>query len=182
MEDNKIIELYFARSESAIAETQSKYGKYCYYIAFNILYSDLDAEECVNDTYLNVWNSIPPSKPTRFQSFIGKITRNLALNRYDYNNAQKRSAKFEAIVDEFYECAQGEAAFDEEYIFKELINRFLSSLSQKHRIIFLQRYWYFCPTGEIAAGLGLTENHVKVILHRIRERLKNYLNKEGVLK
>ena len=182
MEDSKIIELYFDRSESAIQETQSKYGRYCYYIAYHILHTDHDAEECVNDTYLNVWNVIPPQKPKDLKAFVGKITRNLALNRYDYNTAQKRASIFDVALDELHECVQGkEFAIDEELIFKELVNRFLDSLPKQNRIIFLQRYWYFCPIKEIATNLGISKNNVKVILHRVREQFKNYLNKQGVL-
>ena len=182
MEDSKIIELYFERSESAIQETQSKYGRYCYYIAYHILYANHDAEECVNDTYLNLWNSIPPKKPTDLKAFVGKITRNLALNRYDYNNAQKRNSIFDIALDELYGCVQGkELAIEDELILKDIINGFLRSLPRRNRIIFLQRYWYYCPINEIAANLGITESNVKVILHRAREQFKNYLNKEGVL-
>lgn len=182
LEDSNIIELYFERSESAILETQNKYGKYCFFIAYHILYSNWDAEECVDDTYLNVWNAIPPTRPIKFQSFIGCITRNIALNRYDYNNTQKRSSIFETALDEFYECVQGKKiSFDEEYILKELINEFLTSLAKRERIIFLQRYWYFCSIKEIANNLKIKEGNIKVILHRTREHFKEFLNKEGVL-
>ena len=181
MEDKKIIELYFERLESAILETQSKYGKYCFYIAYHILYSNQDSEECVNDTYLSVWNTIPPQRPIQLKAFVGKITRNIALNRYDYNNAEKRSPKYEAILDEYYECTLGgDLDIGEEYIFKELINEFIASLSKKNRIIFLQRYWYFCSINEIAENLGLSESNVKVILHRVKERFRYFLNKEGL--
>ena len=182
MEDSKIIDLYFERSESAIQETQSKYGRYCYYIAYHILYDDSDAEECVNDTYLNVWNAIPPQRPKDFRSFIGKITRNLALNRYNYNNAQKRASVFDVALDELNNCVLGkDFSIEDEVILKEIINRFVGSLPKKNRIIFLQRYWYFCPIKDISANLGITENNVKVILHRVREQFKNYLKKQGVI-
>ena len=182
MEDSKIIELYFDRSETAIKETQIKYGKYCYFIAYNILYSKSDAEECVNDTYFNVWNSIPPEKPVYFKAFLGRVTRNLALNRYEYNNAQKRSPNFGEIEEELKEgVSDKKFAVDEEHILKELINNFLKSLSKKQRIIFLQRYWYFSTIKEIALSVGMKESNVKVILFRVREQLKNYLKQEGVL-
>lgn len=182
MEDSKIIELYFARSEAAIQETQNKYGRYCHYIAYHILYSESDADECVNDTYYNVWDNIPPQKPTNFRVFIGSITRNLALNRYDYNNAQKRLPKFEVALDELNECTQGrQFAVEEELILKELINRFLGTLPKRERVVFLQRYWYFCSVKEIASNVGIRESNVKVILYRVREQFKDYLNKEGVL-
>ena len=183
MEDEQIIQLYFNRSETAITETNIKYGKYCYSIAYNILYSQTDAEECVNDTYFNIWNSIPPEKPACFKAYIGRIIRNLALNRYQYNNAQKRSPNFEEIAQELNEgVSDKKFAVDEEYILKELLNNFFKKLSKKQRIIFLQRYWYFCPLKEIALNLGMKESNVKVILFRVREQFKNYLKQEGVLK
>lgn len=181
MEDSKIIELYFRRLETAIQETQNKYGRYCHYIAYHILYSDDDSEECVNDAYYHVWNTIPPQKPSNFQAFIGKITRNLALNRYDYNHAQKRLKNPEIAIDELYECIQGKEFADEEVILKDLINRFLGTLPKQNRIVFLQRYWYFCSLKEIAQNVGVKESNVKIILYRVREQFKDYLNKEGVL-
>ncbi len=181
MEDNSIIELYFERTESAIVETKRKYGKFCYYIAYHILYSAMDAEECENDTYMNVWNAIPPTRPKNFQAFIGNITRNLALNRYNYNNAKKRSPIFETCLDEFYECTQdGKLPFDDEYMLRQIINQFLAKLNKRDRIIFVQRYWYFCSIKEIAENLKIKETTVKVILHRTRVRFKKFLDKEGV--
>lgn len=140
MEDSEIIDLYFNRSEAAISETRLKYGKYCYAIAYRILDSELDAEECVDDAYLSVWGLIPPQRPVCLKAFLGKITRNIALNRYDHNNAAKRSSKFEVIIDEYFECTHGGSVFDSDIEIKELINNFLSTLSKRNRNIFLQRY------------------------------------------
>lgn len=182
MEDNQIIKLYLERSESAITETDIKYGKYCYFIAYHILYSKNDTEECVNDTYLKVWNSIPPIIPDNFQSFIGSITRNLSINKYNYNKAQKRNFYEVSIMDEFFECVKGyEVDFENEIILKECINKFLSSLSKRNRIIFLQRYWYCCSIEEISNFTSLSINNIKVSLHRIRIKFKNFLKKEGIL-
>ena len=182
MEDEKIIGLYFERSESAIQETQRKYEKYCYHIAYHILYSDDDTQDCLNDTYLNLWNNIPPQRPNNLKSFVGKIVRNLALNRYSYNNAQKRKSTFDVALDELQYCLpSNEFAIDDEVALKEILNKFIRSLSKKNRIIFLQRYWYFCPIKDIANNLGITENNVKIILYRVREQFKIYLKKEGVI-
>lgn len=182
MKDNEIIDLFFKREEKAILETKNKYGRYCFYIAFNILNSNLDAEECVDDTYLKLWNSIPPNRPKRFQSFIGRIVRNLSINRYKYNNAQKRSSNYEVIVEELQECVQdNELTIVEGYVLKEILNQFLASLSKRQRIIFLQRYWYFCSISEIASYVGLKENNVKVILHRLREQFKEFFIQKGGL-
>jgi RNA polymerase sigma-70 factor (ECF subfamily) len=180
--DEQIIKLYFDRSETAITETNIKYGKYCSYIAYHILYSISDTEECVNDTYLKVWDTIPPQSPTNFKGYIGSITRNLAINRYKYNSADKRNSDMQLAIDEFFECVDGyEIDFDNEIVLKECINKFLSTLSKHNRIIFLQRYWYCCSIEEISRSTALSENNVKVSLSRMRIKFKNFLIKEGVL-
>lgn len=182
MEDEQIIQLYFDRSETAITETDIKYGKYCNYIAYHILYSNADAEECVNDTYLRVWNSIPPQRPTNFRSFIGSITRNLSIDRYKYNNALKRNSNMGIAIDEFFKCVEGyEVDFDNEIVLKECINKFLSTLSKRNRVVFLQRYWYCSSIEEISISMSLSKNNVKVSLNRLRTKLKYFLKKEGVL-
>ena len=181
MDDQKIVDLYWERSESAIKETQKKYGRYCHSIAYAILHSNEDAEECVNDTYLRAWGAIPPAKPSRLATFLGKITRNLALDRYGYNKAKKRNGGIEAVIDEYYECIpSGEFSIEDELILKNLINGFLESLDSHTRIIFLQRYWYTCGVQEIAENMGMTENNVSVTLHRTRNKFKAYLEKEGI--
>lgn len=181
MEDSEIINLYWERSETAIDETQNKYGRYCHSIAYRILYSDPDADECENDAYLQAWNSMPPQKPSKLQLFLGCIIRNIALNRYEYNHAQKRSAQAEIILDEFWECApEAVISTENEVVLKDAINRFLASLEKQTRIIFMRRYWYFCTVKEIADSMRLTESNVKVTLHRTRKKFKAYLNKEDI--
>lgn len=181
MDDNRIIALYWQRDESAIEESNRKYGKYCRTIAYNILYSYEETEECLNDTWLNAWRAIPPERPKKLRHFFGCITRNLALDRYGYNKAQKRNADVQLAIDEFWECIpNGDAPIEDTYILKEQINRFLASLDSRTRIIFLQRYWYTCSVQEIARSMDLTEGHISVILHRTRNKFKAYLEKEGV--
>ena len=181
MDDNKIVEMYFARDENAISETKEKYGKYCHYIANNILNSSLDSEECVNDTYLATWNSIPPSKPKSLRAYIGKIVRNIALNRYYASRAKKRSVGVELALDELSEVipdvgADGRALTDE-LTLKYALNAFIGSLKRETREIFVRRYWYLSSIKEISSDYGLTESNVKVTLLRTRELLRDYLRK-----
>ena len=182
MEDQKIVELYWERSETAIAETQKKYGKYCHYIAYNILNSNPDAEECVNDTYLKTWEAIPPAKPRLFKSFIGRITRNLALDRYDREHALKRRGNTDLILDEIGECVPEDDGreMSEEIALRDAINGFLESLPEETRKIIMRRYWYLSPVAHIAGDLGLSESNVKVILMRTRKKFKAYLEKEDI--
>ena len=182
MEDNRIVDLYFERSETAIFETSQKYGKYCHCIAYNILNSELDAEECVNDTYLRAWDAIPPERPRLLKSFLGRITRNLALDRYDREHAVKRGGEGDIALDELGECipdSDGREMSDE-LAMKESINRFLASLSKQTRIIFMRRYWYLMSIANIASGMGLSVSNVKVILMRTRKKFKEHLEKEGI--
>lgn len=183
MQDEKIVELYFARDEQAIAATSAKYNTYCMNIAMNILHNREDSEECVNDTYLKVWNSIPPHAPTRFSAFIGKITRNTAIDRYTQKRAQKRNAGFELAIDELSECLPSGTDGDvtDELILKNAIDSFLDSLPKRTRVIFMRRYWYMSTIKEIADGLSLSESNVKVILMRTRERFKEHLENEGIV-
>ena len=181
MEDIQIIDLYWARSESAITETDKKYGKYCYYIAYNILYSNEDTEECVNDTYMQVWQSIPPNKPADLSAYIGCITRNLSLNRLKKNLSQKRRSNTDIVLEELSEIISEETAdFTDSVFIKNAINSFLAGLSARDRRIFVQRYWYMYSTREIAACIGKDENFVNVRLFRLRESLKKHLEKEGI--
>ena len=181
VEDEKIVELYWARSEDAIKQTDIKYGSYCRRIAMNILSSELDAEECVNDAYLRAWEAIPPHRPERLSAFLGKITRNISLNRYARDHAQRRVPTVEAVYEELSELIPDTAeSIDDERELAEAINHFLASLPQKSRIIFIQRYWYLCSVKEIAKNRGLTESNVKVILMRTRKMFKEYLTKEGI--
>lgn len=181
MEDAKIIQLFWDRDQSAIEESDRKYGRYCYAVANRILDSREDSRECVNDTWHNAWRAIPPEKPSKLQSFFGRITRNLALDRYGYNNAQKRNVRLETAMDEYWQCIpNGDMPMDDKLILRELINGFLESLDKQTRIIFLRRYWYVCSAKEIARSMGLSESNVNVILHRTRKEMKLYLQKEGI--
>ena len=181
MEDVNIIQLYWDRDQSAIQESDQKYGRYCFAVANRILDSREDSQECVNDTWHNAWRAIPPEKPSKLQAFFGRITRNLALDRYQYNNAQKRNARLETAMDEYWQCIpNGEMPLHDQMILKDILNRFLASLDKQTRIIFLQRYWYICTAKEIARNVGLSESNVNVILHRTRNRLKLFLQKEGI--
>lgn len=183
MDDKRIVELYFERSEQAIRETELKYGNYCFLIARNILSSREDAEECVNDTYLRAWESIPPNSPDPLKTFLGKITRNIAINRYIRNRAKKRSGEIDLLFDEICEFTPDPASMTplaDEYALKEAINSFVASLPKKTRIIFVRRYWYLSPVAEIARELAVSENSVKVTLHRTRLAFKAHLEKEGI--
>ena len=182
MDDQQIVALYFARNEDAIKETERKYGRYCHAIAYNILQDHGDSEECVNDTYLNAWNAMPPQKPSRLATFLGRITRNLSLNRYAQKNAEKRGGHTtELALDELAECIpSGEGDPTDELVLREAINRFLRELPHVSRVVFLQRYWYFRPIKAIAADADMSENAVKVMLHRVRERFRAHLEKEGI--
>lgn len=181
MEDARIVQLYWDRDQSAIRESDQKYGKYCFAVANRILDSREDSYECVNDTWHNAWRAIPPEKPAKLKPFFSRITRNLALDRYAYHNAQKRNTRLETAMDEYWQCVpNGELPLDDELVLKDLLNRFLASLDKQTRIIFLQRYWYVCTTREIARNVGLSESNVNVILHRTRNKFKLYLQKEGI--
>ena len=182
MNDHQIIDLYWARDEAAILETDKKYGRYCYAIAYNILYSNEDAEECVSDTYGKAWQSIPPHKPNKFSAFLGKITRNLALNRFAYDHAAKRNAPGIAVLAEAQEGMgiQTEDHFTDEVALKDVINRFMDALPQETRIVFLRRYWYFCTIEEIAKNCKLPQGTVKSILARTRKKFREFLTKEGI--
>lgn len=183
MDDEQIIQLYWERNEKAITATADKYGSYCTSIAKNILNNKEDAEECVNDTYINAWNSMPPYRPSILSTFLGKITRNLSFNRYKYNTANKRGGGEVALVlDEIAELVSGTDSIEQEIHHKELltaINTFLDRLPSDKRNIFVCRYWYFDSVSDIASRFGITENNVSVTLNRLRLKLHNYLLERG---
>ncbi len=183
MEDEKIIALYWERSEAAILETQNKYGAYCHRIAYNILGDAYDAEECVNDTYANAWNAIPPAKPNRLSTFLGKITRHLALNRYHYQRAKKRNHQMDVILDEVEEIlpASEGLPLSDEITLRDAINGFVAGLDRVTRILFVKRYWYLAPISQIAKDMGLGESKVKVTLLRTRQKFKVYLEERGII-
>jgi len=183
MDDKLIIELYWNRSEEAIAETQKKYGKYCHYIAYNILSSTQDAEECVNDTYQKAWETIPPKKPEKLSAYLGKLTRNLAINRSIHDRAAKRSQESKVILDEAEEFIPDPLSvgdFTDEIHLQNTINGFLGSLTKEVRVVFVRRYWYMSSIKEIAKDYGLSESNVKITLMRTRNKLKEYLEREGI--
>ncbi len=185
MDDKEIITLFWERNERAIDETAIKYGRYCHYIAFGILQNEEDSEECVNDTYLGAWNSIPPQKPEKLSAFLGKITRNLALNRWDYLTAEKRGkGQLALVLEEIKECIPAKddtETMAEKMDFTDTLNRFLASLPKEKRMIFMRRYWYFSPIKEIAADFQKSESNIKMILLRLRTAFRRFLEKEGVL-
>lgn len=185
MDDSKIIALYFDRSEQAISETAKKYGRYCHYIAFQILHNTEDSEECVNDTYLRAWNAIPPKRPERLRTFLGKITRNLSLNKWEKQSAHKRgSGQTEQVLEELMECIPSENNVEkvvEDKFILEILNDFLDKLPADKRKIFVRRYWYFSSIKEIARAYGISESKVTVTLFRTRQMLKEVLEKEGVM-
>ena len=184
MEDSKIIELFFARSEQAVVELSAKYGNVCSRVSKNILDNSLDAEECVNDAYLAAWNTIPPQKPDPLLTYVCRIVRNLSLKRHHSNTAQKRNSFYDAALDELSECIASNTTIEEEVLVKELsqrINVFLASLRKKERIMFVKRYWYCDSIAEIAKCFHMSSNHVSVRLLRIREKLRKYLREEGLI-
>ena len=184
MQDNQIINLYFERKEEAITQTDIKYGKYCHVIAWNILYNEEDSEECVNDAYLQTWNAIPPVRPVSLKAFIGKITRNTAINLLEKNTAGKRGGTETVLcLDELAECVSGRdeiGSLDDYRHLVRCLNRFLEDLPKEQRMIFVRRYWYGSSVREIAQAYAIGESKVKVTLSRLRGRLKDYLEKEGV--
>ena len=183
MEDRQIVDLYWARSESAITETDKKYGRYCHYIAYQILADDLDAEEIVNDTYLKTWNTVPPKYPDPLKTYVGMISNQLALNRYDEKTAAKRGGgKMPLIFHELDEClADEEENIDiaEAVVLRDLLNRFIWSLPKKTRNIFVRRYWYASSLTEIAKEYGMKESAVAMLMFRTRQKLREFLQKEG---
>lgn len=181
MEDFHIIELYWQRDESAIKESQTKYGGYCRTIADNILHSAENTEECVNDTWFRAWNTMPPEKPSRLAVFFGKITRNLAIDKYRKDRSQKYGGGQTALcLDELGECIGEDSLIEDRLALRELLNSFLCELPDKNRNIFLLRYWYMMPVSEIAKLNGMSDGAVKMILQRVRYKLRTYLEKEGV--
>ncbi|MBQ7131914.1 MAG: RNA polymerase sigma factor [Oscillospiraceae bacterium] len=182
MKDDEIIKLYFDRCESAIAESDEKYGLYCVKIADNILGDRRDSEECVSDTWVKAWNTIPPQKPAKLSLFFGAITRNLAIDRYRKRKAEKYGAGQIAVcLDELNECIGANGNFADELDLKETLDGFLYALKDEPRRIFMLRYWYMYPIKQIATMCSISEGAVKMSLQRTRNALKKHLEKEGVL-
>ncbi len=182
MDDNQIVALFWSRDEAAITESGVKYGKYCHYIAYQILNNEEDAQEIVNDTYLKAWSTIPPRKPTSLKSYLGMIVRQLSANRVDRITAEKRgNGQLPLVLDELSECipAEREDCKIEAAQLQEALNRFLHSLPKKTCNIFIRRYWYVSSISEIAKEYGMKENSVTVLILRTRNKLKDFLLKEG---
>ena len=185
MEDTAIIDLYWKRSEAAITATAEKYSNYCHTISFHILHNHEDAEECVNDTFLGAWNSIPPHRPNRLSVYLGKITRNLSLNRFKQYNTQKRGlGQTELVLSELEDCIPSsdtiEQVTDEAFLV-QTIEKFLSAQPEQKRNIFIRRYWYLYPIKSIAQAYHISESKTTSLLLRMRKDLKNYLEKEGII-
>lgn len=181
MKDKQIIDIYFSRDERAIKETDKKYGKLCFMLANNLLRSNEDSEECVNDTYLTVWNKIPPARPKNFTAFICKITRNLALKKLELKNAKKRSPDVIISLSEIEEIIPDNSSatdFEDEEVGK-LISDFLRSEKELNRNVFLRKYWFFDSISSIAKMYSLSESNVKSMLFRTRNSLRDFLKKEG---
>ena len=184
MNDEKIIELFFERSEEAIKALDVKYGKVFRALSFKILNDRQDAEECVNDSYLGTWNAIPPAKPSPLLAFVCKIVRNVSLKRYERNAAAKRNGFYNVALEELEDCLASPTTVEEEIAERELtemIEEFLDSLSKENRVIFLRRYWFSDTYADIANQVGITEKNVSVRLTRLRKELRKYLLKRGIL-
>lgn len=183
MDDKKLIALLFARSETAVSELETKFGSAIKRLCLNILGNHEDAEECANDTYLAVWNAIPPAEPSNLKPYILKIARNLALKRVSHKTASKRDNRYDVCFSELEACLPSNETVESEFARSELtkmLESFILSLNAADRALFLRRYWYFESARDTAEALGLTENNVNVRLARIRKKLKKYLTERGV--
>lgn len=185
MEDSQIVELYWSRGEDAVAETAKKYGKYCYSIAYRILGDDRDAEEAVNDTYMGAWNSMPPHRPSVLSTFLGKLTRRISINRWRARRADKRGGgQLPVAMEELTETLPAPDTPEQLVEARELtasIDRFLASLPEEERDLFVCRYWYFASIAELGAAFGAGAGKIKSRLFRIRNKLKVHLEQEGFL-
>ena len=185
MDDQKIIDLYWNRSETAITETDRKYGKYCYSIAYNILTNNEDAEESVSDTYMAAWKAMPPKRPSILATFLGKITRHLSIDRWRSRSRYKRGGgEIVLALEELEDCIAGDLTVEKAYERKQLAlvcNRFLESLPETERQVFLCRYWYLDSISVIANYYGFSESKVASMLHRSRKKLRAVLEKEDLL-
>lgn len=183
LDDNKIVELYWERREEAIKETALKYGRLCTHIAKNILLSCEDSEECVNDTYFAVWNAIPNERPNRFSAFISRITRNLALKKYEYISAAKRNPIAITSLEELGDCVSGTESPESEIESRRIeitIDKFLWRQSEEKRTVFIRRYWYFDSIENICENTGFTQSKVKSMLYEMRRKLRKYLESEDI--
>lgn len=183
MEDSRIVELYWDRSERAISETSNKYGKYCYAIAYHILADPGDADESVNDTYLGAWNAMPPHRPSVLSTFLGKLTRRISINRWSEKRAEKRGGgQVPLALDELSEAIASPDTPEQALDARELaaaVDRFLASLPEPERDLFVCRYWFLAPVAELSGKFGFSQSKTKSMLFRTRQKLKAHLEKEG---
>ena len=183
IDDEKIIEMFFERSEQGIRELDIKYGKVCHTLSYHIVGNRQDAEECVNDTYLSAWNAIPPARPDPLLSYLVKIVRNISLKIYWRKKAAKRSSHYTIALEEIEECIADKKSVEDEIEARQLariIEDFLDTLSLENRVIFMRRYWFSDSYKEIARFVGLSEKNISVRLTRIREKMKQYLMEREV--
>ena len=177
MEDQSIISLYFARNEEAIKESSKKYGNYVTGISMSILRNALDAEECVNDTWLKAWNSIPPQNPPSLKVYLGRLVRHLSIDRLRTNTRQKRNRELEVALDELAECTMPEE--EDVTALTAALDEFLEGLESTDRKLFVGRYWHLYPVSKLAQAYGLTVGNTSVKLHRMREKLREHLTERG---
>lgn len=183
MTDKKIIEMFLARDEEALKRTEEKYGKLCHYIASNFLAMREDIEECVNDTLLALWNSIPPDRPDPLAAYISVRVRNIAISKSRSNNAWKRGGQVQTVSDEALELVADDRTLAEDYeahLAGKVINDFLEGLSKSERRVFIMRYWFDASVGSIAEETGFSQSKIKSMLARLRKRLAEQLGKEGI--
>jgi RNA polymerase sigma-70 factor (ECF subfamily) len=183
VEDSAIIELYWTRSEQAVRETELKYGKLFHQIANNILHNPADAEECVNDTYLGAWNAIPPARPLILAAYLSRVTRNIALKKYQYIHASRRNPAVAVSFDELEECladgGSGDQSFADDRL-ADCINGFLETLDSESRQVFVRRYWYFDSVKEIMRRFRMSKSKVESMLFRTRQKLRRWIEEEGL--
>ena len=183
MNNSEIIQLYFDRNEDAITQTKLKYDKYCYSISYRILCDHGDSEECVNDTYISAWNTIPPKKPLKLSLYLAAITRNLSIKRLRYNKAQKRDSSKDRFLSELEECIPDAETPDtriEEKMLSSLLDGFIRSLEHEEKCFFIKRYWYMYSISDIANEYKCSESKVKMKLKRTRDKLQKLLEKEEI--
>lgn len=180
MEDDKIIELFFARKEEAITQTEAMYGKRLFRLADRIVRNRLDAQECVNDTYLKAWETIPPQKPRFYFAYLARLCRNASLDRLDRNDAAKRNAEVVSLTEEMELCIPDRMQEHDPAEISRTLDAFLRTLSAENRLVFVRRYWYADSIAEIAARYSISESAVLMRLNRTREKLRAYLKKEGI--
>lgn len=183
MEDEKLVELFLSRNERAISELDLKHGRLCHSISYNILHNNEDAEECVNDAYLGVWNTVPPQHPNPLISFVCRIVRNISIARYHSNTAKKRGGGYDIALEEIEGILSAPDTVEESFDAKALailIAEFLDSVSAENRVIFMRRYWFCDSFADIAQRVGLSEKNISVRLTRIRKQLKQHLTEQGV--